>query len=314
MNALITGISGFAGKYLAEFLLAKGYSVFGTYQSNILNSSSVKQYQCDITNYWEVETIMDLVQPDEIYHLAAHSSVYLSWKKPKMVMDINVNGTINLLESIKNLEINCKTLIVGSSEEYGLCRPEGVPISEENPLRPMNPYAVSKVTQGMMALQYSKAYELKVFLVRSFNHIDPRQKPIFVVSDFAKQIVEIEKGIKEPVIYVGNLEAERDFTDVRDITRGYWEVVNKGISGEYYNIGSGQSVKIGKILEILLGLSKKKIQIKQDAAKMRPSDVPIMVCNYEKLYKATNWSPQYRLEDTLQEVLDYWRFVYNDIT
>jgi len=313
MKALITGISGFAGSHLAEYLLNKGYKVYGTFydKSTFSNLDSfidrITLYQCDIRNYDNLKKIIKKVQPDEIYHLAAISFVPTSLKNPKLTFDTNLYGTLNLYQAIIELQFNPKILFIGSADEYGIVDENDLPIKEECPLRPVNPYSISKVSADFLSYAYFKNYNLNIVRARPFNHIGPRQSPEFVCSSFAKQIAEIEKGFKEPMIKVGNLEAKRDFTEVRDMVRAYWLALQKGEFGEAYNICSGKAVSIKKILDKLLNMSKKKIKVIQDSKRLRPSDIPLLVGDFKKFIKQTDWKPEIPLEKTLKEILNYWR-------
>ncbi|MDI3534980.1 MAG: GDP-4-dehydro-6-deoxy-D-mannose reductase [Thermosediminibacterales bacterium] len=308
MRTLITGVSGFVGEYLAEYLLTKNVEVHGTVKDkNISSYNNIKTHKMDITNRQQVAEVITEVKPDCIFHLIAQSSAAYSWKHPQLTINVNTIGTINLLESIRETGLNPRLLLVGSSEEYGFVKPEDIPIKEEQELRPGNPYAVSKIAQNMMGKVYQRAYDMDIIMIRAFNHIGPKQSPTFVVSDFAKRIAEIEKGKREPVLMVGNLEAERDFTDVRDIVRAYYELFKKGEKGEIYNVGSGKSYRIQYILDILLSLSTVDIEIKTDPNRLRPSDVPILRCDNTKLVNLTAWKPRYTIEQTLRDVLNYWR-------
>ena len=264
MKALITGISGFAGSYLTEFLLDKGYEVFGTFYDKSTFSNldgfidRITLYQCDIRNYDSMKKIIEKNQPDEVYHLAAISFVPTSLKDPKLTFDTNLYGTLNLYQAVIKQKINPKILFIGSADEYGVVNKHDLPIKEECPLRPMNPYSISKVSADFLSYAYFKNYNLKIIRVRPFNHIGPRQSLEFACSSFAKQIVEIEKGLEGPIIKVGNLEAKRDFTDVRDMVRAYWLAMQKGETGKVYNICSGRAVQIKELLNNLLELSSKK--------------------------------------------------------
>jgi GDP-4-dehydro-6-deoxy-D-mannose reductase len=211
------------------------------------------------------------------------------------------------LEAIRSLGNNPRVHIAGSSEEYGLVHPHEVPMKETNPLRPLSPYAVSKVAQELLAWQYFRSYGLQTVVTRGFNHSGPRRGQVFSTSSFAKQIAEIEKGLRPPVIYVGDLESKRDWTDVRDMVRGYWLALEKGLPGEVYNIGSGVTRRIGDMLHILLALSKNDIQIRQDPARLRPSDVKILWADITKFHQQTGWQPAIPFEQTMRDLLDYWR-------
>ncbi len=197
--------------------------------------------------------------------------------------------------------------MAGSSEEYGLVTPDELPMKETNSLRPLSPYAVSKVAQDLLAWQYFKSYSLKTVRTRGFNHTGPRRGEVFICSTFAKQIAEIEKGKREPVIYVGNLEAKRDFTDVRDIARAYWLTLEKGIEGEVYNIGTGKAYAMKDVLDMLLSLSKANVKVEVDPQRLRPSDVPILISDSSKFVKQTGWKPEIPFRDSLQDLLNYWR-------
>ncbi|WP_129599754.1 GDP-mannose 4,6-dehydratase [Anaerophilus nitritogenes] len=309
MRALITGINGFVGRYLAEYLLAKNIEVYGTYFGDMNEDelSEVNLLRMDISNQYEVDKVIKKIQPNYVFHLAAQSSASISWKEPKKTIEVNVNGTLNLLESIRQLDNKCRILLIGSSEEYGFVNLEDIPVNEEQSLKPGNPYAVSKIAQSMIGQVYARAYNMDVIIVKAFNHIGPKQSPTFVVSDFSKRIAEIEKGKIPPVLKVGNLEAERDFTDVRDIVRAYYEIILKGKKGEVYNVGSGNSYKIQEILDTLLSLAKINIKVEKDPNRMRPSDIPIIRCDHSKVIDITEWKPEYKIEKTLSDVLNYWR-------
>lgn len=306
MKALITGINGFVGHYLSKYLLEQGYAVCGTVIEDNVNIENVNIYKMNILNKNEVEETIRKIDPDFIYHLAGQSAVGLSWENPTLTIDVNVNGTINLLDAVRENDLNTKVLIIGSSDQYGIIKPEDCPISEEHELNPSSPYAISKTTQEQIAKLYIKAYNMNIIMVRAFNHIGPMQSKNFVVSDFASKVAEIENGA-EPIIRVGNLEAYRDFTDVRDIVRGYTMLMEKGKIGEVYNIGSGNAYKIQDILNILLSLSTKEIKVEIDKEKLRPSDVPIVQCDNSKIKSHINWSIQYDIKNTLKDTLDYWR-------
>ena len=211
------------------------------------------------------------------------------------------------VRAIIALGLNSRILIVGSADEYGLVRPEELPITEDTPLRPLNPYAVSKITQDFLGYQYHLSHGLHIVRVRPFNQIGPRQGPGFVVPDFARQIARIEAGLQEPVIRVGNLSASRDFSDVRDIVRGYYLALRAGKAGCVYNLGSSQAHSVEEILHRLLALSPIAIRVEQDPAMMRPSDIPVSVCDSSRFLADTGWKPQITLERSLQDVLDYWR-------
>ena len=315
MRALITGISGFAGSHLSEFLLSKGYKVYGTFYDKSTFSNlkdfidKITLFECDIRNYDILKKIIKKVQPNEIYHLAAISFIPTSLENPKLTFDTNLYGTLNLYEAIKELKINPRVLFVGSADEYGLVKNNDLPIKGDCLLQPVNPYSISKVSADLMSYFYFKNYSLNIVRVRPFNHIGPRQSAEFVCSNFAKQIVEIEREMVEPIIKVGNLKAKRNFSDVRDMVRAYWLAIQRGETGEVYNICSEKTIKIGKLLNNLLDLSTKKIEIIKDLKRIRPSDNIILQCDSKKFRKKSSWKPEILFDKTLKDILEYWRCV-----
>lgn len=307
-KVLITGISGFVGKHLTEFLLAKGeYEIIGTSRSQE-SVENVILKKVDLLDKQAVEDLLTSQKPDVIVHLAAMTSPAESFKSPEATLTNNILAELNLLEVLKKHEMKqVRFLLVSTSEVYGLVNPSDIPVDEETPLRPASPYAVSKIAQDYLGLQYHLSYGLDIVRVRPFNHIGPGQQDKFVVPSFAKQIAEIEKGKQEPILKVGNLDAKRDFTDVRDIVSGYHLLLAQGKAGEVYNIGSGKSHKIGDMLNQLIALSTKEIRVETDPAKLRPVDIPEIVCDYAKLQKLTDWKPEISFEKTLEDILEYWR-------
>lgn len=306
-NALIIGGAGFVGKYLIPEL-SNIYNVTATKLPNEsipLDGCTI----CDLNIMYpnQIEEVLSTVKPDVIFHLSAQSSVKLSWINPQLTIDVNIKGALNLLDSIKKLDLVCKTILIGSGEEYGYVQQEECPIKEDNRIRPGNIYAITKATQNMIGTVYAKAYNMDIVMVRAFNHVGAGQLPMFVVSDFCKQIVEIEKGIKEPIMKVGNLTAKRDFTNVKDVVKAYKLLAENGISGQTYNVGSGTAVTIQSILDIALSHSTADIRVVQDPNRMRPSDVPIIVADTSKIFKDTGWKPDISLDATILEVLEYWR-------
>lgn len=306
-KALITGINGFVGQYLQAALEQQGYLVAGTYLPGTVAAMPANYYPVDLLQTEQIKQLIMKWQPDEVYHLAGQSSVALSWQCPAKTIEINVNGTLHLLEAIRLEKPECKVLIVGSSDEYGPVQQEECPISELHPLQPVSPYGISKLTQEKMAQLYANAYHMSVIMVRPFNHIGPGQNTGFVVADFASRIAAIEQGKAEPILQVGNLHSWRDFTDVQDVVAAYILLMRYGVTGEIYNVGSGQAVEIQYILDQLLALSTKTIKIEIDAARYRPVDVPLVVCDNNKLVACTGWKPQKLLQQTLSETLNYWR-------
>jgi len=254
-----------------------------------------------------VHALVGEVQPDCIFHLAAQSFVPTSFADPWDTLQTNVRAQLNLLEAVRRSGRDVRVLVVGSTEEYGAPKPDELPLTEESALRPSNPYAVSKVAQDFMGLQYHLAYGLPVVRVRPFNHTGPGQAPRFVVPAFASQIARIEAGLQEPVMKVGNLDAARDFTDVRDIVRAYHLAVEQGEPGDVYNLASGQPQSVRGLLEMLLSYSQVDIRVERDPDRYRPVDVPVVYGSAEKFHRRTGWEPQIPFEQTLRDVLAYWR-------
>lgn len=308
-TALIIGGAGFVGNYLAEYLHDTcGYFVNSTkLEQETLQSPYGEVYNLDILNQTEIENLMKDIKPDCIFHLAAQSSVALSWKRPQLTVDINVKGTVNLLEALKNVEYKGRVLLIGSGEEYGVIKEEECPITEENLLRPGNIYAATKACQNLLGGIYARAYGLDLMMVRAFNHVGPNQIPQFVVADFCSQVAAIEKGKQTPEIHVGNLSAKRDFTDVRDVVAAYAMIIEKGKTGETYNVGSGKAIAIDEILNRILSFTKEEIKVIIEKEKFRPVDVPIIEADITKLVTDTGWEQKIPLDRTLQETLDYWR-------
>lgn len=314
MRVLVTGITGFVGSHLTEYLLTlKNLEIWGierwrSPKDNVEHLlDKIHLVECDIRDSFSVEKAIAEIKPEKIFHLAAQSFVPTSWHSPAETITTNILGELNIFEACKTLGINPTMQIAGSSEEYGMVYPNETPIKETNPLRPLSPYGVSKVGQDLLAFQYFMSYKLNVIRTRGFNHTGPRRGEVFVESNFAQQIVNIEKGHQEPVIHVGNLDARRDYTDVRDMVKGYWLSSEKCEPGEVYNICSGKDYTIRKVLDILLSLSKVKVTIKQDTSRMRPSDVEILLGDNTKFCKATGWKPEIPFEKTMEDLLNYWR-------
>lgn len=313
MRVLITGISGFAGSHLAEYLLGKGLDVYGTMRQGSKTENidhildKLKLIECDICDAFSVERAVKTSMPDYIFHLAAKSFAPDSWTAPHDTLNTNIIGELNILEAVRHLKINPHISIAGSSEEYGLVYENELPIRETNPLRPLSPYGVSKVAQDLLGWQYFQTHKLKIVRTRAFNHTGPRRGEVFATSYFSKEIALIEKGLHEPIIYVGNLETRRDFTDVRDIVKGYVLCLEVGILGEVYNICSGKAWCMKDVLDVLLGMTNKKIQVKQDTSRLRLSDIAILQGDNTKFCKQTGWAPEIPLEKTLSDLLNYWR-------
>ncbi len=315
MRILITGITGFAGSHLAEYILARhpDVKVHGIvrWRSRMENIVPIQQklelYEADLKDMVSLQICLAHIKPDRIFHLAAQSFVPTSWKCPAETFAINAIGQVNLFEAVRSLKLSPRIQIAGSSEEYGQVFESEVPMKETNPLRPLSPYAVSKVAQDLLGFQYFRSYGMHIVRTRGFNHTGPRRGEVFVTSSFAKQIAEIEKGKRDPVIRVGNLEAKRDFTDVRDMVEAYWLSLEKGEAGEAYNLGSGVARTVREVLDTLLSMSKVKVRIEVEEARLRPSDVPILLADPSKFVRLTGWQPRIPFKQTLGDLLDYWR-------
>ena len=315
MRALVTGITGFAGSHLADFLLAQHpeVEIFGTYRwrsrrDNIEHlDGKVTLLETDLRDYSSVHAALARSRPDAIFHLAAQSFVPTSWNAPTETLTSNVIGQTHIFEAVRALGLDPAIQIACSSEEYGLVLPHETPIKETNPLRPLSPYAVSKVAQDYLGYQYFQSYGIKAIRTRGFNHTGPRRGEVFVTSNFAKQVAEIEAGINPPVIRVGNLDAVRDFTDVRDMVRAYWLATQRAKPGEVYNIATGSGITIRAMLDKLLALARVEVKVETDPARLRPSDVEVLIGDASKFRADTGWEPSIPFDTTLADLLDYWR-------
>lgn len=305
MKALVIGASGFVGYYLINELLSQKYDVTATKLPNEKLDVTCKFIDLDITSYTSIIQCLVEEKPNIIFHLAAQSSVAQSWNKPQLTININVIGTLNILEAVKKVNKDIKILLIGSSEEYGKVD-YSKPVDEDVPLNPQNIYAISKMTCEQLARVYCDAYAMNIIMTRSFNHIGPRQLPQFVVADFCYQTANIEKEKQNPKIKVGNLNSYRDFTDVRDVVKAYVLLSKYGISRNVYNVGSGKSIKIMDILNLILKKSTKKIVIEVDQNKFRPIDTPRIDVNNSKLINL-GWKKTISLEQSIDDMLNYFR-------
>lgn len=339
MRVLITGITGMAGSHLAEFLLQlPDVEIFGTMRwrsrldnlddiaaagqlntmdgLNIADAAQLRQHtvhgavnlvECDLCDPTSTHQVIAAVAPDRIFHLAAQSFVPTSWNQPIHTLQTNVIGQLNLFEAVRHAGLRPAIHVAGSSEQYGLVHEHEVPIRESNPFRPLSPYGVSKIAQEMMAYQYHRSYDFNTVVTRGFNHTGPRRGQVLVTSSFAKQIAEIEAGLHDPVIETGDLRSKRDWSDVRDIVRGYWLALERCTPGEAYNVASGRPVAVGEMLNILLGLSSRPIETRVDPTRLRPSDVKLLWGDSAKFRAATGWEPTIPFTQTMKDLLDYWR-------
>lgn len=309
-KAFITGAGGFVGKHLLRYLSQHTdweLHANAHHQPDGLDLPRLQWQAIDLTDRPNAAAAIAVIQPDYVFHLAAQSNVQRAFLDPEATIINNIVSQLVLLESLRKSSPDARIMITCSSEQYGMIRPTDIPIDEETPFRPTNPYAVSKVAQDSLALQHFLSYGQQTIRVRPFNHIGPGQTEHFVTAAFARQVALIEAGKQEPVIYVGNLEAVRDFTDVRDMVRAYHLAITLGEPGEVYNIGYGQGRSIQWILDTLIGMSSVKVEVRQDPARMRPSDIPSLVCNPARFQARTNWQPSIPIEQTLSDILDYWR-------
>lgn len=309
LRVLITGVSGFVGRHLAYILAQEtDWELWGWARRSWTGIPNRLQLaRVDLRDPEAVRQGLALVRPEGIIHLAAQSDVAESWKDPWGTFETNVRGTLNLLESIRALGLQPRVLIVTSNEVYGLIRPEEVPVREDHPFRPANPYGISKAAQDWLAALYATAYAMPIIRARPFNHIGPGQDPRFVVPSFARQIAWIEAGLQDPVLWVGNLEARRDFTDVRDVARAYRLLLERGEPGEVYNIGSGRPRSIREVLELLLSMTQVNVRVEVDLQRIRPVEIPISAADTARIRERLGWEPRIPLEQSLRDVLEEWR-------
>ena len=315
MKVLITGITGMAGSHLAEYLLDQGaWEIHGAlrWRSNKENIASFERdihlHECELRDPYAVFRLLQEIRPQRIYHLASQSNVAASWNSPRETLVNNITAQLNIFEAVRELDLpDTRIHVAGSSEEYGLVHEHELPVKETNQLRPLSPYGVSKVAQDALAYQYYKSFGLHVVRTRAFNHTGPRRGDVFVTSSFARQIVEIAMGKTKPVIRVGNMEAKRDFTDIRDVVRAYVIALERCAAGSVYNIGSGKAHSVKKVLDLLLSMSELIIEVKEDPARKRPSDVAVMVSDSSRFMEETGWRPQIPFRQSLFDLLQYWR-------
>lgn len=315
MKILITGITGFVGSHLAEYIinLKEEHQIYGicrwrSPRDNLANIyDKVSLFEGDLSDLGALIRHIKTIKPDVIFHLAAQSFVLTSFNSPIHTLWTNVIGTANLFEAVRILEIDPVIHVCSSSEVYGQVTEKDVPIKESCPFKPASSYAVSKVAEDMLALQYWLSFKLRTIRTRMFTHTGPRRGDVFAMSFFAKQVAAAELGLAAPVIKVGNLKSIRTFCDVRDAVRAYWIMINKCQAGEVYNIGGNRTMTVGEALEILLTFSKMKFEIMVDPLLLRPSDVTLQIPCIDKFKNETGWEPKIPLEKTLEDLLYYWR-------
>jgi len=311
MRVLITGMSGFAGSHLADLLLDQTHwTLIGISRTTEGQRASPRVFwwKLDLSDRDGLLRLLKFERPDLIVHLAAQSNVPISWQDPWATYETNVRAQLNLLQGVIDAKLSPRILISSSNEVYGRpVSPVDLPFREDHPLRPVNPYAVSKATQDLMALQYHLSHQLDVVIARPFNHIGPGQSERFVASAFAQTIAKIEAGLSEPVMLLGNMAAERDFTDVRDVARAYLALIQKADGGQPYNVCSGRPCPVQSLLDVMLSLSSAKIEQRIDPARLRVADIPVSFGDPARIRHATGWEARIPFEQTVADILNYWR-------
>lgn len=309
-KVLITGSTSFVGSHLADMLVAKsGYEVHGLKRARSIPTfmnPKVEYHVGDITDSTAINILVQQVQPDLVFHLAAQSFVPLSWEAPRMTSEANAQGSLNVLEALRWHKPDATLLVAGTSEEYGWVAPEEIPIREDNPLRPLSPYGASKVYMDMLSQVYAKSYGMKIIISRAFNHTGPRRGEEFLTSKIAKRCAEARLRITPPVIELGNLDSVRDFTDVRDTIQAYLRLSLIGEPGQVYNIGTGVGRSGQEVLETLMNVSGVSLAVQQNPKYMRPADVPVLIADASKLIRETEWEPKYEFEQTMGDLYIYW--------
>ena len=314
MRVLITGITGLIGSHLADYLLTLpdvdvvGLKRWRSDDRTIRHlQSRIEIVEGDVEDAYSVAAIVERARPDRVFHLAAQSYPSELWAAPAATMQVNLMGTLHVLEAVRRHAPTARLHIAGSAAAYGLIRPDEVPIVEDRPLRPLSPYGVSKAGQEMLGYQYAHNYGMPIYLTRSFIHIGARQDSRTSAQTFARQVAEAEHGTRPPVVHVGNLEPRRDYLDVADAVRGLWALLERGKPGEVYNLCSGQAPRIRELLDIYLGLARVPLEVEVDPARLRPADEPILLGDNSKLRRDTGWQPEVPLAELLKRILEYWR-------
>ena len=313
MRALVTGASGFVGGHLVEHLVGEGDSVVGLSASgrwpdDLAHLGRLARIEaCDLARVdGDLVDILARKRPEVVYHLAAQANPQASVADPRGTWALNLGGTLNLLEAVRVASPAARVVLVGSGVCYGNPAPEQMPVTESCPLRPNNPYAASKGAADLLGVQHFLAHGTDVVMARPFNHSGPRQSPQYVLGGLARQVAEVEAGAR-PLIEVGNLDVVRDFTDVRDVARAYRLLAARGAAGEVYNVGSNLGTRLADALNTLVGLARTPVEVRVDPARVRPVDQPLLVADASKLRTATGWAPRFTIEQTLADMLDYWR-------
>ena len=308
MRILITGATGFVGRHLAALLLSRRHEVFGTFLQPEGDgpNDKIKLLSCDMRDANQVRSAVDEVRPDQVYHLAALSSVRDSFEDAKAVYETNLLGALHLLEAVRRTNASARILLVGSGHCYGKLKPRELPATEQQALAPNSPYAVSKAAADLLGRQYFETFGLHVIRARPFNHTGPGQSTHFVCSDFARQFAAIDLGLAPPILRVGNLNSRRDFSDVRDIVRAYVLLLQKGRGGEAYNVGSGRAVSLKQLLKILRSFCSRPVSVETEKTRLRIGEADVLYGSNRKLKQATGWRPEYDLKSTLRDLYCYW--------
>lgn len=314
MRVFITGITGPVGSFLADYLLTipdLEIHAFKRWRSDPRPIAHLRGkitiHEGDIDDAFAVDKTIEAIRPDRIFHLAAQSYPSASWDAPIHTMRVNVEGTIHVLEAARRHAPSARIHIAGSSAQYGEVRPDEVPIAETRLMRPVSPYGVSKAAAEMTGIQYFESYGQQVIVTRSFNHVGPRQGDRCSIQTFCQQMAAIEAGQQAPILYVGNLEARRDFTHTRDVARALWALLNQGEPGQVYNLCSGRATRIGDIVDLVIERGRVPVEVHVDPARLRPSDEPILMGDNTKLRAATGWEPTIPMTEIVDELLAYWR-------
>lgn len=305
-KVLIFGCGGFVGKYLTDEFTSNGYEVTGS-DIRVPEWADDQFISCDLLSAEDVKAVITKVMPDIIVNLAAISSVGQSWKNPQLTISVNVIGSLNILQAVKDCREEGKApkvMFIGSSEEYA---PASAPVSETSPLDSNSPYGISKMTQESFAALYGKEFGIDVYLVRAFNHTGVGQADTFVLPSWCKQAAEIDKSGRPGVMNVGNLKVRRDFSDVRDIVRAYRLIVEKGKPGKAYNVGSGVAHSLEDMLKTITSLSSQEITVNVDPARIRPTDTPVICCDNSLIKAELGWAPEHDIFDTLKEMYENYR-------
>jgi GDP-4-dehydro-6-deoxy-D-mannose reductase len=310
MRAFVTGLTGFVGPHLARMLAGNGCEVVGLGFRND-NPGPVESFpkgvsviNADVRDYAGLRQILQDARPDQVYHLAAISNVVTSFKAPRLTYDVNVGGTLNLFEALRELDIRPRIVHVSTAHVYRSIQTEAG-LNESSPVHLLTPYATSKFMCEALATQYVEAFGFQTMTVRPFNHVGPGQPTGFVCSDFARQIAAIKLGRAEPVLHVGNLAPVRDFTDVRDTVEAYWTVARQGVPGEIYNVSSQNPISMQEVVAMLCKLAEVQVRIEVDPEKFRPIETLRLFGNSSKI-RAIGWKPHIEFEQTLKDVLDWW--------